>query len=484
MTHHADDRTFRQCTVALALMACAIVFWGLGSIPLMTLNEARRAVPITGMFQSGSWLLPYLNNELYVDKPPLFYWAALLFASVFNSINEWVFRLPSALSAIGIIGACFVITRESLGKWQALFVALVLATCTNFVIFARRCEIEMLLTALCAGSFLFAFRFIVLQKSRASIYWSYALMGAALLCKGPVALLFVQLPILLMAWKNPRARTYLACWQGWLLLLGIGLSWYAAVTHELGMDVWKRAYQADIQQKIAGQTNRDPVYAYLLYLLPDFLPWTLLLLATPAKTLRGWRTQPALHFFAYGSAVPLIALSLFSNKHAKYLLPAYPAMAILVGYRISEIFQTSPARTRKILLALSTLLLAGYLVFFAVFEKDVFSYRFSAMPAVTQLAKDYPDAHMSSYQEVDMRTVYYYGHPIDILNPAEVIRASSSDSPVLLLVEKDKWLATIEQRNWQEVTRLDPYIGKQQTAVVLGNTAFFMHYPTPFTQKQ
>jgi 4-amino-4-deoxy-L-arabinose transferase-like glycosyltransferase len=479
MTSHADDRNFRRCSIGLALMACGIVFWGLGSIPLITLNEARRAVPITGMFQSGNWLLPYLNNELYVDKPPLFYWASLLFASLCNSVNEWVFRLPSALAAIGVMAASFAITRESLGKWHALFVALVLATCTNFVIFARRCEIEMLLTALCAGSLLLAYQFILLQKSRTTIYWSYALMGAALLCKGPVALLFVHLPILLMAWKIPRARTYLACWQGWLLMLVIGLSWYVAVTHELGIDVWKRAYQADIQQKIAGQSNRDPVYEYLLFILPDYLPWTLLLLATPAKTLRSWRSQPALQFFAYGAWVPLVVLSLFSNKHAKYLLPAYPAIAILVGYRIGEIFQTSSTRIQKMLLALSTLLLAGYLGFFAVFEKNVFSYRLSAMPAIAQLARDYPVAHLSSYQEVDMRTVYYYGQPIDILTPAEIITASSSVTPVLLLVEKDKWLATIEQRNWQEVTRLDPYIGKQQTAVVLGNTAFFKHYPKP-----
>ncbi|HQQ63674.1 MAG TPA: glycosyltransferase family 39 protein [Pseudomonadales bacterium] len=473
---NTGENLYRLCTLTMATACLFIVLYGLGSLPLLSLNEARRAIPIAGMFSSGNWLLPYLNGELYIDKPPLFYWVSLFFAVIFQSVNEWIFRLPSALSALLVIYASYKTAAARENKWHALAVVVVLTTCTDFVMFARRCEIEMLLTALCAGSLFFAYQFIVLEKSKPFVYASFAFMGAAMLCKGPVALLFCQLPLLAFAAieKDLRARAYLLCWQGWLLMLMIGASWYVAVTAQEGIDIWHRVIHADIQKKISG-SNSDPFYSYAQTLLASFLPWILLLLFTPKASWQGFTCSTGRRFFLYASAIPFLALSLFANKHAKYLLPAYPAFAILFGYRILDMAQAWPQRRQKLLLGTGVILLFGYCVYFAFGEGKIFGYRVQALPAFTQLAARYKDSELVSFDEVDMRTVYYYRQPIRTVDATQI--ASLHDGkPTLLLIEKEKWGKNLDLAGWQPALKLNPYISKDQTATLYANPAFTRQY--------
>lgn len=471
-----EGNLYRLCGLTLATACLLIVLYGLGSLPLLSLNEARRAIPIAGMFNSSNWLLPYLNGDLYIDKPPLFYWASLLFALVFNTVNEWIARLPSALSALLVIYFSYRITAARENKWQALAVAVVLITCTDFVIFARRSEIEMLLTALCASSVFFAYRYIVLEKSRTSIYFSFALMGAAILCKGPVALLFCQFPVLCfaLAEKNSRARVYLLCWQGWLLMLAIGASWYVIVTLQEGADIWQRVIHADIQKKISG-SNSDPFYSYAQTLLASFLPWILLLPFTPKASWKSFSVTLSPRFFLYAAGIPFLALSLFANKHAKYLLPAYPAFAILVGCRLIDMAQAWPRRQQKWLLGTGITLLLAYFSFFAFIEGKVFDYRVQALPAFTQLAARYNNSQLVSLDEVDMRTAYYYRQPIHTVDATQI--ASLRDSKAtLLLIEKEKWGKNLDLTGWQPALKLNPYISKDQTATLYANPAFVKQY--------
>ena len=79
-------------------------------VELMSLNEGRRALAIQEMVASGNWLLPHLNGELYLTKPPLLYWLSSAFA-MFGGVNEWTLRLPSALAAIAVL---FMVYRYTL----------------------------------------------------------------------------------------------------------------------------------------------------------------------------------------------------------------------------------------------------------------------------------------------------------------------------------------------------------------------------------
>ncbi|HQM87266.1 MAG TPA: glycosyltransferase family 39 protein, partial [Methylotenera sp.] len=191
--------TYHRLLIASAFISLLIAFWGLGSIDLISLNEGRRALAINEMFESGNWLLPTLNGELYLTKPPLLYWISLSISSVVGTVNEWTLRLPSAFAALVTLWMTYRYTLNRFGAWPALFSVQILMANLGFAMLARRVEIEMLLTALCVGAVLSALKFIEEPTKRGWIYLSYFLLALAVLTKGPVALLFVTLPLIVSA---------------------------------------------------------------------------------------------------------------------------------------------------------------------------------------------------------------------------------------------------------------------------------------------
>lgn len=123
-------------------------FWGLGSIPLLSFNEARRAIPASNIFTTGDWLLPTLNGELYLTKPPLLYWMEAISAHLFGAANEWAVRLPSAIAAATIAIVCTVFHFANLAP-VTLFSIQILIASSGFTTYARRVQLETLQMALC-----------------------------------------------------------------------------------------------------------------------------------------------------------------------------------------------------------------------------------------------------------------------------------------------------------------------------------------------
>lgn len=190
----------------LFIGAVLIFFWGIGSIPLLSTNEGRRLVVLQEMVTNHTWLIPYMNGEVYLEKPPLFNWIGGIIALLSKSTAEWVMRLPSGLSALGIIGLLFFYLRKSISHRAALYSVLMLVTSYAFTHHARIAEIEMLLAFFTFASILFFYNYLEKVKRR-SLYASYAFLGMAFMTKGPVALLFF-LPPLLLYWYLAREKMF------------------------------------------------------------------------------------------------------------------------------------------------------------------------------------------------------------------------------------------------------------------------------------
>lgn len=401
--------------VALLLILC---LWGNGDIAFLSVNEARRAVTVREMYQANDWLLPHMNGDLYLAKPPLFYWLALLPVYLAGGVSEWAVRLPSALLALATLAGTFYWGRRIGGRGVGIFACIFLAANAGFAQFARRAEIEMALTAFCFLSLLSAYVYLFVDGRRRWSILSYVLLGCALLTKGPVSLLLVTLPVLVFALiqRQERARAYLCDIPGWLIALSLGASWYAAVTLHEGMDVWKAIFQQDIVDKVSGSVGSDPWYAYLLYLAGDFAPFCLLLLVGPRQLWRQIRQSPPLLLALCATLVPLVVFSLFSDKHAKYLLPTYPCVALLLAYHWVQVFSRMEGWRRKAMVWAPLVVLFGFVSFYTVLERTVFAYRYQALPEVTRIAAAHPGLPLYSLEVPDMRLVYYAGRPVTRLS--------------------------------------------------------------------
>ncbi|MBC7162530.1 MAG: glycosyltransferase family 39 protein [Immundisolibacter sp.] len=457
----------RRYGATVALLALAVLLWRLGALPLLSENEGRRAAVIQTMHASGDWLVPRLNDAVYVDKPPLHYWLGLAVAHLRGAADAWAVRLPSALAALALLAGLHGAVRRQTptASWAAAFAVLALLCNVGFSMFARRAEIDMLFAALAGGAWLAASHWLLSDRRRHWLDLAYALLGLALLTKGPVALLFFPAPLLghYLFHRQRAALDALGHWRGWALALLIALPWYALVTAKLGAAVWAPVAATDLAGKAYGMAF-DPPWNYLLWLLGDFAPLSLIVLATPRASWRVWRATPAGRLHLSGLLLPLLVLSLLANKHAKYLLPAYPAAAVLIGVRLADFAAVSRRRWQVIALG-GLLLTVGWAGYYAFGEARLYRYRYTGLGELAAALRASPGPVLS-LAPVDARLLYYYGAPIPVVDAAG-LRAQAAHGPVRLVMEDARLPALPEGIERCASERFTPYLKRRRSAQIL-----------------
>lgn len=414
-----------------------VFFWDIWSIPLLTHNEARRLIVLREMMAGSNWLIPTLNGEIYLEKPPLFYWSGAIFGLLAHGTPEWVLRLPSALSAMAVVWMLFSGLKEQVGRWAALFSVLVLVTSPYFTQQARLAELEMLLT-LCVFSSLLCYFGYVQQGSRARLYGAYALIGLAFLTKGPVALLFFLPPILCygLPVHGRHALKGLIDWRGWLLFSLIAFPWFVYINTQLQGAPLLEVIAKEASTKVAGEKS-EPLYFYLHSAATGFAPWILALLWQPRAQFRELFATEEGKFFGLSALAPLVLFSLIAFKRDKYILPLYPALAVWLGMALANVLEQVRGRWRWTPLALTlcgALLIAGYVGYYAVVQARLMSHHYAAFPAVAaRLDKMRGSAPVYFFQQETVQLVYYYGRPIPVVQKAELGKMLAGGESFLLL---------------------------------------------------
>src|SRR5262249_22673151 len=147
------------------------------------------------MLQRGEWVVPYLQSEPYLDKPPLLYWLVMLSYQVFG-VHAWSARLVPAIAVHACILLNYLIGRPSLGERPAYWGALVLGLAPCFVSVGRLLILDGLLTLWVSLALLSLFEALRAERLR----WSWWLVGAiacglGVLTKGPIILILVVPPL-------------------------------------------------------------------------------------------------------------------------------------------------------------------------------------------------------------------------------------------------------------------------------------------------
>lgn len=461
------NKTYPKILWTTVIVAAIVFFWGLGSMDLLSLNEGRRALAIQEMVSSGNWLLPHLNGELYLTKPPLLYWLSSSLAFIWG-VNEWTLRLPSALAAIAVLIMVYRYALQQSGKWAALFAVQLLIANLSFAMRGRRGEIEMLLTALCVGSLLSALQYIQSQSSKNWIILSYFLLALALMTKGPLVILLVTLPLLIAAIysKNPHIKAVLLSGRGWLIFLVVGLTWYAIVSWQLGFDIWATIAKHDMLDKMQSESAK-PILSYLAWIAVDFMLLIGLFLVGVKEFFKQQFQQSRQLVLLAATILPLIIFSLFSYKHDKYLLPIYPLIAILLAIKLAEIFDAATEAKKKIIVIIALLLPIGSAIFYTLLEPKVFAYRVAVFPTFSAWVPTIKQTDLYAYQKIDSRLVYYANRPIKILDKNKLEQAKSMHRSFLLLVESDN-LSALRLEADCTIKEFSPYFKRNKSLTVFG----------------
>lgn len=353
----------------LLTMGIALAFGlFLGTRPLSVPDEGRYAEIPREMLVLHDFVTPHLNGIKYFEKPPLFYWLQAGAIKVLNpliqteqtwnkpknahyspSISEWTVRLPNAILAL--LGCLLVYAsgRILFERRAGLLSAIILASSLLYFALARMVTLDMTLSICLSGSLL-AFLVAVNQSPslgrRFLFYSAYMFAGLAVLAKGLIGIVFPMLIIGLWVLLTNQWRLLKQCHlpTGILLFLSIVLPWHILVQSR--NPEFFQFYFVD-QQFLRYSTliaqRYQPDWFFIPIFIAGFLPWVCFLpQAIAIQFPRNWQQFKEKNNYIFLLLWVGIIFIFFSFSHSKlipYILPIFPALALLTGQYLSNHWQ-------------------------------------------------------------------------------------------------------------------------------------------------
>jgi 4-amino-4-deoxy-L-arabinose transferase-like glycosyltransferase len=335
-----------QYTGIFLVIAFIVLFFQLGGLPLTGPDEPRYARIAEEMRGGGTWVTPILEGKPWLEKPPLYYWIARPFYSIFDS-PEIAARAGTAicalLTALAVYWAGGAIWTALAGKISAL----ILLTTLGLAGFGRSATTDMPFTCFLTLS-LAIFAVAAEKDIGKKIFAAYIFLGVATLGKGPVAVVLAAGAALIYWFLAGRGGT-LRRWRpfsGLLITSAVALPWFLLAFRENGYVFISTffinhnfaRYLTDIHHHV------QPFYYYLPVLVALFFPWSgWLLVLTPRsfrENLRRWREwRSGTIFAACWFFVPIIFFSFSGSKLPGYILPSLPPLALILGSRLAAAIQ-------------------------------------------------------------------------------------------------------------------------------------------------
>jgi 4-amino-4-deoxy-L-arabinose transferase-like glycosyltransferase len=304
-----------------------LLFGTLGLRPLYKADESRYAEIPREMVASGDWLTPRLNGFKYFEKPPLQYWASAAFFKLFGE-TDTAARLWTALACFGGIVMAWWAGNRLFSPPAGALAAVVLAGSPLYVLLGQINTLDMALAFfLSAAIFSFAL-------GRYYLFW--AACALAVLSKGLVGIVLpgATIALYIVIRRDWLLLKKIRLFKGALLFLLIAAPWFIAVSManpEFAHFFFVQEHFQRFTTKIHGRYQ--PFWYFLPILAFGIGPWLLPFVASFARAFRKDHAAgfDAALFLALWALVVFAFFSASGSKLPSYILPMFPALAVLIG---------------------------------------------------------------------------------------------------------------------------------------------------------
>lgn len=347
-----------RASLVLVLVALAAFLPGFFSLSPIDRDEARFAQATKQMLETGNYVDIRFHTQVRYKKPVGIHWLqaasvsageALFGPSARTSIG--FYRLPSLLGAIGGVLVTYWTALAFVGRRGALLAGLMMASCVLLGVEARLAKTDAVLFFSIVASFgALARAYLRTAAAReakeaapggdlklSAIFWTAMALG--ILIKGPMAPLFVGLAVIALAIIE-RSGAFLRPLKpllGLLWCLLLVLPWFIAIYYVTNGAFYKLAVGVDMLGKISeGQEGHwGPPGMYLLAVWGTY--WPAIILAAMAAPF-AWRArrEPKVRFLLAWLVPSWIVFELAATKLPHYVLPLYPALAVLSALAIER----------------------------------------------------------------------------------------------------------------------------------------------------
>jgi 4-amino-4-deoxy-L-arabinose transferase-like glycosyltransferase len=340
-------RSHRRAAAMLVLVSLLAFLPGFFQIPPVDRDEAYFAQATKQMIETGDYVDIRYQDDVRYRKPVGIYW---LQAAVVNTAAAlgvrgalttiWLYRIPSLIGAIGAVLATYWCALAFVSRRGAVLSGLMMATSTILGVEARLAKTDavLLFTVVLAMSVL-ARAYLAPRRNGAPPGWGLAAvfwtaLAVGIMVKGPLILMVVGLAAAGVSILDRSARWLLALrpLAGIVWLFVLVLPWFIAIFARVGSQFLVSSVGEDMLAKIANSQDAHgaPPGLYVLLFFATFFPASMLAgLAAPAV----WavRREPAARFLLAWLVPSWIVFELVVTKLPHYVLPLYPAIAILIA---------------------------------------------------------------------------------------------------------------------------------------------------------
>jgi 4-amino-4-deoxy-L-arabinose transferase-like glycosyltransferase len=377
------DRTFafvershaRACAL-LVLLSLACFLPGFVSLQPMDRDEPRFAQATKQMLETGDFVDIRFQNEARHKKPVGIYWlqAASVAAGEALGVPEarttiWLYRAPSLIGAVAMVLLTYWAALAFAGRREAFLAAAFMGASIILMVEARLAKTDAVLGA-CAVAAMgglarayFTRGIATLPLPTVLVFWLAVAIGV--LVKGPLVPMFAALAVLALFYRERSARWFLALrpWLGVALVLLLALPWFVAIAVKSGGSF----FSASVGQDMLGKVGTAQTYHWAppgFYVVAFFATfWPAAILAVMAIPFAWRHRNDDRVAFALAWIVPSwLVFEAVPTKLPHYVMPLYPAIAIVAVLALSRGFVRPDGPARKIAALLIPFIPAGIMV--------------------------------------------------------------------------------------------------------------------------
>jgi 4-amino-4-deoxy-L-arabinose transferase-like glycosyltransferase len=340
----------------------------LGVRPLFNPDEGRYAEIPREMLATGDWLVPHLDGLVYIEKPPLQYWATAASFAVFGT-HVWSARLYTGLCGLLCVLVVGGLARRLWGNATGWRAGIMLAGTWGILVMSQQLTLDMSLTffmTLTLACFCVAQERATADPERARWMWlAWAGAAATFLTKGLIALVLPALTLVLysLLYRRWKVWSRLSMGTGLGLFALLALPWCVGMQHRVPQFFDFFFVREHFQRFLTRIEDRyEPMWFFIPVLAAGSLPW---ILPAGRALVSGWRSAPGAQdfetrpFLWLWCVVVFAFFSLSDSKLIPYILPMMPALIIVAASTPAQELRRDLARTALGAIVFGVLVCAG-----------------------------------------------------------------------------------------------------------------------------
>jgi 4-amino-4-deoxy-L-arabinose transferase-like glycosyltransferase len=335
------DFLMRRRTLFLLLTGLVVYTAFLGLREPWYPDELDIAEVTRAMFLSGDWVSPRRMGVIWVDYPPMVYWIGTVSSHLLGGMSAFSLRLPNALAAILTVLLTASFAKRWFGERAGFWAGFTLLTFLLFVYEGNSYRPDVMFTlTISAGMFCYASGSS--QDANPLLRMlAFVFFGLAMLSKGPLGLLLPGLVLVVWLGLQGNWRRILELAPLSLIALLVYGAWFINTASAMGVSEMFHEFYAQNFERFLTSENRghgQPWFYYLRNFWLDFSPWSWLFPVAIFGLYRSGRLRDRnLLLAALWFGIFFVFLSFAATKRQLYMLPAFPAAAILLGVWLAEV---------------------------------------------------------------------------------------------------------------------------------------------------